>query len=112
MTRERLVRVRDEGELGVGMIVVFKGCPRCPDAHRFMLLRYCADPETNYGTCDLAPGWSIAPMLSCSPLSPDKTRVDITCAIAEGCLYRVLDGLSSTPSHTEQERDVERRERV
>jgi hypothetical protein len=39
MTRERLIKVTSPSQLHVGAIVVMRPCPRCHEAHRYMLIR-------------------------------------------------------------------------
>ena len=105
--RERLVKVRSESELRVGMIVVVKKCRSCAapgGAHRVMLLRRHAQPgwavaadgsRRQFGTW-----WETAP-----DMHPPGGPFDH--AIATGRLYRVVDGLEKETAKS-KDRELER----
>jgi len=109
MTRERLVRVRDEGELREGAIYVITPLERCRrhTAHRFMLLRrepLGVDAKHGDEQCGAKWRWETLPPPHCS----NRTRRCFCGCLPEGRLYRVLDGLST---HSQTSR-ADRRERV
>lgn len=103
MKRERLIRVRDESELRVGMIVVVKNCEGLFDAgyrhnvspcpgggrHRFMLMPR-AEPCASCGGRQFmsAPSAHEASGVFCF-------AADCTAWIDDGDLYRVQDGLEA-----------------
>lgn len=101
-SKERLVKVRAESELRVGMIVVLRPCTYCgASRHRMMLVRHCrARVEATSGRV-VDSWWSLLP----DPHHGQGAAIDG--AIENGHLYRVIDGLERD-AETTKDREVER----
>ena len=102
MRKEKLVKVRAESELRVGMIVVEVDC-ECGAVHRGIILSL-EPAEFMDDTFGLHA--EIVPRPSCMN-DDDRNGFAIDKCITEGRLYRVIDGLERD-TETTKDREMER----
>ena len=99
--REELVRVDSWGELRVGILIVAKGCDTCGVDHRGILvaLRNQSPARDPLGNVIVSDFWNVQPSIPCRPDNGGKGFCFTRAEVADGLVYRVVDGLSSDQSH-------------